>query len=586
MSRARASDPVFREWGTVARLALVMACLASVVPLYAPHLSPGWHSPRIASLAAWGLLLVIEVSAYSAMTHAGLKDALRRVSWTYLPCVFLWGGVVLSPFIGGTPQDSPRLRAEIVFGVVWILHLGSFAGLWVKDSLGSGSRSLAAVFGVAACFLFAGATTHTVRCDLTGDEPHYLLMTHSLSRDGDLDLANNYAADDARVFYRRGVLQPQGNEHLLPDGRRLSHHPIAPAFLLAPGYLLGGRIGAALTVSLLAALALALTLNALWTMGFKPEAVESVGWVGLFASPFLLYGGLLFAEIPTALLVAGGLAAAARKRWGTLGVLLGLLLWAHNRNVLLVIPVLLALALAWRRARWSPREIGRLLLGCSVPALALALVYSALYGVWTPLGAHHEGLGSLFSPARFHINFPGLLLDQEAGLWFYFPVFATIPAGWILGWRRGRGLFQSACFTLAFYYLCMSFYQNLGLQPAARFLAPVTPLMLLAMAPALEALAASGAFWRRLALCLFAVSAFLNLLLAAVPWMRFNRLEGSAWVLQVAERLTGLPWARWEPAFHAPNAEWRSVVLSLFWIVGVGVLTAVFVKKRVGGGRA
>jgi hypothetical protein len=36
---------------------------------------------------------------------------------------------------------------------------------------------------------------------LTGDEPHYLVVTHSLLSDRDLDLANNYQERDFTNFY-------------------------------------------------------------------------------------------------------------------------------------------------------------------------------------------------------------------------------------------------------------------------------------------------------------------------------------------------------------------------------------------------
>ena len=35
---------------------------------------------------------------------------------------------------------------------------------------------------------------------LTGDEPHYLLVAHSIAMDGDIDLGNNLANEDRRSF--------------------------------------------------------------------------------------------------------------------------------------------------------------------------------------------------------------------------------------------------------------------------------------------------------------------------------------------------------------------------------------------------
>jgi hypothetical protein len=37
----------------------------------------------------------------------------------------------------------------------------------------------------------------------SGDEPNYLMTTHSLYKDGDINLANNYARKDYFHFYSR-----------------------------------------------------------------------------------------------------------------------------------------------------------------------------------------------------------------------------------------------------------------------------------------------------------------------------------------------------------------------------------------------
>src|SRR5919201_4441008 len=41
----------------------------------------------------------------------------------------------------------------------------------------------------------------SLRATPTGDEPHYLIMTQSLLRDGDFDLRNNYEQKDYLEYY-------------------------------------------------------------------------------------------------------------------------------------------------------------------------------------------------------------------------------------------------------------------------------------------------------------------------------------------------------------------------------------------------
>src|SRR6266850_2279275 len=59
-----------------------------------------------------------------------------------------------------------------------------------------------------AAFVFVaiwGLTTHG-KYSASGDEPHYLLVSRSLVADRDLDLANNYAANDGRLVGHDGLV--------------------------------------------------------------------------------------------------------------------------------------------------------------------------------------------------------------------------------------------------------------------------------------------------------------------------------------------------------------------------------------------
>jgi hypothetical protein len=523
-------------------------------------------------------LLLVEISLYGVAARRGWIESLEAVAPSFLPAILLLLGWKWLPLQGLPPHDFPLRKAEIATGVVWVAHLFWVASILVRGSVQKGKRSPAWAFGLAGLVLFGGITLHTLRCDMSGDEPHYLLMTHSLWRDGDLDLSNNYASGDANAFYGRGALEPQGNEHRLQDGRIYSHHSLGAPLLFYLGYVLAGRLGAAMTVSACAALCLAWTLAALSLMRFERQTVIWVGWVGLFASPLLLYSGLLLAEIPSALVLAGILWAAARKRWVWIGLGLGLLPWMHNRNILLIPPILVALAMAGKIGKVSPKTVRGFALAFFAPLLLLAIYFMGVYGVWSPLGAHHESFESLFLIERFPINVCGLFLDQEAGLWFYFPVFIFLPAGMILGWKRRGFLFKAAVSTTIFYFFTMCFYQNLGLTPPARYWVSLTPLLLLLIAPAVQRLGRKRMAWKRTAGIFYATGVLLAYGFAVVPWMRYSKLQGEAWVLCIARKFTGLPWPLWEPSFHSQPVEMRSYLLSMLGFAVVAGLTALFLK--------
>jgi hypothetical protein len=528
-----------------------------------------------------GLVMIEFPLARSLSGNDSAQAQLKPILFCHVPWVLYWSWPSFLMLRLPEPHDFPLRKFEILFGVILVTHLFAYSG-WLLWRCRKNGRKVSQTFGLVAVFFFVGTTLWTATvCDLSGDEPHYLLITQSLARDGDLDLSNNYQNRDYEAFYHRGELQPQALEHVL-DGKRYSHHPVGTALLMLPGFKLAGRMGAAITMALLAALTLFLTLFFLEKTGAERLPLQAVGVVGLFSSPLFLFSGLIFPEIPTACLVATALLLFLKKRWAWLGFCLGAMLWMHNRNVLLVIPLLVFAALEISRQekdRFS--KAGKFIAAFAFPVASLVGYFLWVYGVATPLGAHHEPFSNLFYPGRFFIGFFGLILDQECGLWFHFPVFALMPAGIILLLRSRRPLNLFAAFTLSFFYLFMSFYQNIGLTPAARYMVGVTPLLLVALYAAFEKMSRWDA-WARLTVGLFAVGVFVNGILAAVPWMRYNKLQGENWILKIAGGFLDLPLTRWEAAFQAPVIEMRSYFISLFWVAVVATLTVLFLKKARG----
>jgi hypothetical protein len=528
-------------------------------------------------LVLWILLAALEIILAWALGGGEKKLFSTAFVLTHAPWML---GFALPLFLKvhlPDPHDFAWRKIQILFGLMWVSHLFLYSGwlLWKSRNL---SRKVSTTFFTVALFLFFGLTFWTTQCDTSGDEPHYLLMATSLVHDGDLDLANNYQNQDYRAFYQRGILEPQGLEHI-ENGKDYSHHPLGPVLAILPGFLLAGRLGAALTIAVLAALALFLTLKILEETGALHPPLQVVGAVGLYGSPLLLFSGLIFPEIPTACLVAAGLLLFIRKRWASLGFCTGLLLWMHNRNDLLVLPALGLVVLAlWRLKKKRMVSALGFAAGFLAPVIALAFYFHAIYGVWTPLGAHNESFFSLFPLNRFFIGFFGLALDQECGLWFHFPVFALVVGGIWLTVKSKSPIKVGVPFLFLFYYLAMSFYENIGETPAARFMVGITPLLLVLIYPVV-AKALKREYWNYGILFLAAMSGAVNWILAAVPWMRYNKLEGENWILKIIGRFLHLPLTHWEPSFNLSPVEPRSYILSVFWMGVTALLTIWFLKK-------
>src|SRR5262245_2581911 len=90
-------------------------------------------------------------------------------------------------------------------------------------------------------FLFIWTLTTHGKYSASGDEPHYLMITESLVTDGDLDLANNYAQNDGRLFGHDG-LEVGPHAGIDRSGRVESVHDIGLPVLLTLPYAIARSI--------------------------------------------------------------------------------------------------------------------------------------------------------------------------------------------------------------------------------------------------------------------------------------------------------------------------------------------------------
>lgn len=386
--------------------------------------------------------------------------------------------------------------------------------------------------GVVA-FLFTWTLTTHGKFSVSGDEPHYLIITQSLIADGDLDLANNYANNDARLF-GHADLTDDGHTVVTPAGATQSKHDIGLPVLLLPIYgaaeVIAQWIPEAwlsyfqLNQGLFAYALISLALNALTACGMAllaqalgAGADSRASWLVLLVAispPVVSHAFLVFPET-IALFVTALVVWAARKvrpdeqaRYRLHMVLfcLGVLPWLHRKYSIYVF------ALAWlllflRRevvTRWSS---ARRVLAAALFLLPHAVFYLVSLSVWgSVLGpqAHDE---SPFSAHALIAGVPGLLVDRQSGLLTFAPLYLPIAAAWALTWKRTWPYlipFLALYFPLAAYREWWA-----GFSPAARYLAPTVPLMLVVLASAIE--------WRGMR-TVVAMLAVPQLVIDAVVW--------------------------------------------------------------------
>lgn len=145
--------------------------------------------------------------------------------------------------------------------------------------------------------------------------------------------------------------------------------------------------------------------------------------------------------------------------------------------------------------------------------------------------------------------------------------------------RARHSLGAMAVGACAFYYLFMSFYENLGLTPATRYMVGLTPLLLMMMVPALERMK-KWDFWAWSTLAAAISGALMGWVLTAVPWMRYNKLQGENWVLKIAGDFLGVPLCEAQPAFNVPAVEWESYTIGALWVAVTVVLTVWFARDK------
>ncbi|MDH7511355.1 MAG: hypothetical protein QHH14_00205 [Clostridiales bacterium] len=218
----------------------------------------------------------LQLSAFSLVAIAGLAFCFLLAFWfsysktisrlwnlkfeavlaadflTYLPLLFLsLTPLMLSHYISA-PDLQVRARllgTGVVLAVVYLkfIQLCRWSkegapqkpGLWQSFFSLPPRRKLVILF-FASLLIFGAGTLLFISSGITpaGDEPHYLLITHSLLQDKDFDLANNYAEQDySRYMKYEGKMKPHAVWGAKPGSLYSGHSP-GVSVLLRPQYLI------------------------------------------------------------------------------------------------------------------------------------------------------------------------------------------------------------------------------------------------------------------------------------------------------------------------------------------------------------
>lgn len=419
------------------------------------------------------------------MTRTDLRLRLRLLAIFILLAI---GVLKLSDFLR-LPEGKPSL----------LDRLGKrFFSLPLRRQLGLLFLAASLIYMVAAALLVVEGIS------FTGDEPFYLMTTHSLLKDGDINLANNYAHQDYFSFYSK---KEYPRLRLWPYGRygRKGQDYIYPinlpgiSVLMLPFYWLSQLVsGRWLTFLLKISLSPWAVLLGLQIYLYALELWErkdiALGLWALysFSSPVLFYAVHLYPEVPIALFSLFVFRKVSRHQFLSnghllfLGFVLGLFPWFGLKYNFLFWPLLL---IATYFLIKEHRAGTRTFLFLVIPLISTAVFYFfiyTLYGTFSPV-AVYEGVMTperaeafkqavLQIPLRARVDaFLDYFLDQRDGLLLYSPFYIFSFLGLIELFRRRRRDFW--CFLLIClpYLLNYAFFTHRqGASPQGRVLAPLS----------------------------------------------------------------------------------------------------------------
>jgi hypothetical protein len=359
---------------------------------------------------------------------------------------------------------------------------------------------------VVFCVIW-GLTTHG-KFSVSGDEPHYLLMTESVRSDGDVDLRDDYALRSSERFGAMD-LQPGLHAKEALDGQLRSAHEPGLAIIVLPAYVVARqlaqqvpepwlrtfRMGRGLFVYALVSLflvavtctGLALLLDTTTHLSRPGIGLWITAAVGL-APPVLSVGFLVFPEVPAFVVVALVLwtcwGRGAGLRWTPLAsaAALGLLPWFHRKFTFFALGLLFVLA--WNRWRDVDRPRGAVLAAAALFTVPMITFYLCTWLWWGNVLGPMAQDRVPFAWSVFEVGAPGLLFDREHGLLVWAPIYLVAGAAW---WRTRVWSWPLLVPTAALLVPCAALEMWwAGFAPAARFVVPVVPFLACVLAGSLH----------------------------------------------------------------------------------------------------
>jgi len=436
----------------------------------------------------------------------------------FLPLVFFY----VSPFLTRFYLTRPDLRARlfylaglIVTAMVFLrlaqksgrLHNYQTPVKRLEDHISRQPRRRKMVILFLAAFLFYNLCALVLVQEgvtFSGDEPYYLMTSHSLLEDGDINLSNNYKQKDYFHFYEKeknprlrlgiyGRQGRQGTDTIYPINLPGTSVLILPFYWLSRlfrGWLLTFLLKSSLALwAALLGVQVYLLAKQLWN---RERVAMGLWFIYAFTAPVLFYAVHLYPELPIAffsVLIYRKIASQDKLKAGHLllfGFLLALFPWFGLKYNFLFWPLLLVALYELLRRHGARARVLFLLLPALGGQVLFAFFTHALYGTYSPFSIY-EGVmtteqsqalkASILSyPWRWRIeSFLDYFLDQRDGLLLYAPLYTFLFLGLVEVIRRAKKEAITLLLISLPYLANYAFFTHRqGYSPQGRILAPLS----------------------------------------------------------------------------------------------------------------
>ena len=417
-----------------------------------------------------------------------------------------------------------------------------------------------------------------------GDEPHYLIITQSLLKDGDLRIENNHRQRDYRA-YLEGDIPPDFRVRGR-DRQIYSIHAPGVSALVAPAFAAGGYYGVVLFLLILSGITGALA----WHLAFVVTGRTSAAWFGwasvALSATFIFHTFTVYPDGPGALAVLAGVWGVLRTEreaeertesvtpWFLHGAALATLPWMHTRFAVLAAGLAALILLRLGRTPNALAKAGALVMVPVVSAACWIGYFLKIYGTADPAAPYGGEPGAFaFVPD----GLAGLLFDQRFGLLAYAPVVLVAFAGiGIMLSRREWRRYSVELLFVVLPYLVLVTYVAMwwgGSSAPARFFMPVLPWMAIPAAAAWVGMRSRTSRTLALAALAFTLFASSTLVLVDDGRLAFNVREAPArwleWLNGSADLPRGLPiwWRERETPLFRGIAVWGAAAAAGWLIV-------------------